>query len=464
MSSIPELRPYQTDAVGRVRDALRRSRRVLLTSPTGSGKTIMFAWLACAVAAHGSRILILAHRTELAHQISEALTAFGVAHGLIAAGRPTSGEPVQVAMVLTLINRLYRHNVVDYDLVVVDEAHHSVASSWQRILAAFPQAYLLGVTATPERLDGRPLRDLYDELVMAPTVTELVAAGFLSPAVTYAAPVSPDLTGIRTRLGDFEQGALAERMTNGKLIGDAVEHYRKLSPQLPGLAYCVGIAHSMATAEAFNGAGFSAVHVDGETPKDERRQAIADLGAGKLDLITNCGLFSEGVDVPLLGLVIMLRPTQSLALYLQMAGRALRIGGGKRRALILDHAGNWERHGLYDFPHCWSLEGREKSNAGQLVRRCPQCDAVIPIATDECPECGFEFVRRLATGAGAPRIPETMPGELERVDGERAQYLRAMAYRSLLRWIGSDPQRAEEARRARGYKRGWAWHVLSNAA
>jgi superfamily II DNA or RNA helicase len=462
MSSIPELRPYQVDAVGRVRDALRRSRRVLLASPTGSGKTIMFAWLAMAVAAHGSRILILAHRQEIADQISEALTAFSVPHGLIAAGRPTSGEPVQVAMVLTLVNRLHRYDVVDiYDLVVVDEAHHSVASSWQRILAAFPRAYVLGVTATPERLDGRPLRDLYDELVMGPGVWELVAAGFLSPAVTYAAPVSPDLTGIRTRLGDFEQGALAERMTNGKLIGDAVEHYTKLSPQLPGLAYCVSVAHSMATAEAFNGAGYSAVHIDGETLKDERRAAIAALGSGKLDLVCNCGLFSEGVDVPLLGLVIMLRPTQSLALYLQMAGRALRIGGGKRRALILDHSGNWQRHGLYDFPHCWSLEGREKTGAERLVRRCPQCHAIIPTATDECAECGF---RRLATGAGVSRIPETIAGELERVDDGRVQHLRAMPYRSLLRWIGTDPDRAEEARRARNYKRGWCFHVLSNAA
>jgi superfamily II DNA or RNA helicase len=148
------------------------------------------------------------------------------------------------------------------------------------------------------------------------------------------------------------------------------------------------VAHSIAIAEAFTEAGFKAVHVDGETPKEERRRAITDLGAGKLDLIPNWGLFSEGVDVPLLGLVVMLRPIQSLALYLQMVGRALRIGGAKRRALILDHAGNWERHGLGDFPHQWSLEGREKVNAGGLVRRCPESDAVIPIRAEHCPECG----------------------------------------------------------------------------
>jgi superfamily II DNA or RNA helicase len=462
--SVPQLRPYQVDCVTRIRDALRRSRRVLLGSPTASGKTIMFVWLAMAVAARGSRILILGHRQEIVEQISDALTAFGVMHGIIAPGHPPNSAPVQVAMVLTLANRLNQY-AGQFDLVIVDEAHHSVAETWKRILGRFSDAYVLGVSATPERLDGKPLKDLYDELVAGPSVAELVALGFLSPAVTFAAPVSPDLSGIRTRLGDFEQTALAARMTNSQLIGDAVEHYTKLAPQLPGLAYCVSIAHSIAMAEAFNAAGYKAVHIDGETPKDQRRAAIADLGAGKLDLITNCGLFSEGVDVPLLGLVILLRPTQSLALYLQMIGRALRIGGGKRRALILDHAGNWERHGLYDFPHEWSLEGREKANAGQLVRRCPECDAVIPACAEECPECGHVLVHRLTQ----PRIPEAAPGELERIDADngkdgRVQHLRAMPYRSLLQWIGSDPGRCEEARRARNYKRGWVWHVLSNAA
>jgi superfamily II DNA or RNA helicase len=280
--------------------------------------------------------------------------------------------------------------------------------------------------------------------------------------VTFAPPVRPDLSGIRTRGGDYETDVLAERMMAGGITGDAVAHYTRLMPQLPGLAYAVSVAHSQSIAQAFNGAGYSAVHVDGETPKDARRAALAALAAGKLDLVTNCALFSEGLDVSALGIVLMLRPTKSLGLYLQMCGRAVRTAPGKRRAIILDHAGNSLEHGLYDFPHQWALQGREKTRP--LVRQCPQCGAVIEAGLAACPECGHEFVSRLATGAGVSRIPQAIPGELERVDEGRVQHLRAMPYRSLLRWIGTDPDRAEEARRARNYKPGWCWHVLSNAA
>jgi superfamily II DNA or RNA helicase len=465
----PTLWPFQDHWIGQIRAAFGRCRRVLGVSPTGSGKGVMLAWLAMTVATHGKRILILGHRQEIVDQISGALDRFAVPHGIIAAGQPETAAPVQIAMVLSLANRLATHAGA-FDLVFADESHHSVAKTWRRILEAFPAAYVLGVTASPLRLDGQPLQDLYDELVVGPSVAELVAGGFLAPAVTFAAPVSPDLSGIRTRLGDFEQSALAARMMSSTLIGDAVEHYRKLSPQLPGLAYCVSIAHSEATAEAFNVGGYKTVHIDGETPKEERRAAIKALAEGRLDLITNCGLFSEGVDVPLLGLVIMLRPTQSLGLYLQMVGRALRIGGGKRRALILDHAGNWERHGLYDFPHQWSLEGRPKTDAAVLVRRCPSCNAVIPLRAEECPECGHVFVHRLAP----PRIPQTAPGQLERIDDERWLLVQTrggtLPYRRLLDWINGDADpgeravRAERARRVNNYHRGWKRHVLAEAS
>jgi DNA repair protein RadD len=264
-----ELRGYQQDCIMRIRDALRRCRRVLLQSPTGSGKTIMFVWLAMAIAAHGARVLILGHRQEIVDQVSAALTAFSVEHGIIAAGHAETAAPVQIASVMTLVRRLdhYRDTI---DLVVVDEAHHSAAATWQRVLATYPNALILGVSATPERLDGKPLNDLYRELVIGPTVTELVRLGFLSPAVTFAPPVSLDLSGIRKRAGDYELDAPASRMSSAVLIGNAVEHYRQLSPQLPGLAYGVSIAHSKMVAEAFSGAGYAAVHVDGETPPDDR--------------------------------------------------------------------------------------------------------------------------------------------------------------------------------------------------
>jgi superfamily II DNA or RNA helicase len=469
---IPTLRDYQHQIVVDLRAALRRSRRVLLASPTGSGKTCVFAWLACAVAEHGARIWIVAHRQEIVDQISAALTAFGVAHGFISAGRSETAVSVQVAMVATLARRLERHQGDLPDLLIIDEAHHATAATWRRIIDLLPEdALILGVTATPERLDGKPLSDIFRELVIGPSVADLVRDGWLAPAVHYGAKKALDLAGIRTRMGDYDQAALAERMSNDALIGDAVEHYRRLSPQLPGLVYCASIAHSMAVTEAFGAADYKAVHVDGDTPQAERQAAIAALGGGKIDLVCNVGLFSEGVDVPLLGIVLLLRPTQSLALYLQMVGRALRTGGGKRRAIILDHAGCWARHGLYDAPHAWALDGRRK-DAGPLVRQCPACGAVIPIAAAACPECGHVFVRVLRPAA----IPAVIKGDLDRIDNYDDHRLRVttrggrLRYRELLRLIaavrepGARALFVERARRANGFRRGWVWRVLEEMA
>ena len=422
---------------------------------------MIFGWLAATVAAHGSRVLILAHRQEIVDQIGDALAAVGVPHGVIAAGRPATEAAVQIASVMTLVRRLGRYAGA-FDLLVVDEAHHSAAGSWRAILDAYPSALVLGVTATPERLDGRPLDDIYAELVLGPAVKELVAEGWLSPAVTFAPPAPPDLRGIATVAGDFDIGGLAARMSTARLTGDAVEHYDRLQPQLPGLVYCASIAHSQAVAERFCMAGYAALHVDGTTPADERRDAIRRLGRGGrdgLDLITNCGLFSEGVDVPALGIVLLLRPTQSLGLYLQMIGRALRPAPGKRRALILDHAGNSLRHGLYDFDRPWSLAARQKKTAEALVRRRPACGAMVPIRAGMCAECGFVF----AAGPQTVAEPEVAAGELERVDErrqlERRQLLdrlHGMPYRALLEWTAGDPARVELARQAKKYKRGWA--------
>jgi DNA repair protein RadD len=384
------------------------------------------------------------------------LCAFGLEYGIIAAGHPANNAPVQIASVMTLVRRLGA--VGEFALVICDEAHHAIAQSWQKIFQAFADARFLGVTATPQRLDGRGLDDLFDELVMGPSVKELVDAGFLSPAVTFAPPVGPDLRGIRTRAGDFAQEALAARMSNTRLVGDAVEHYAQLCPGAPGLVYCVGIEHSQLVAQRFRAAGFRARHVDGETPKDERRAAVAALANGELDLLTNFGLFSEGVDVPVLGAVILLRPTQSLGLYLQMVGRALRPAPGKARALILDHAGNSLRHGLYDFPH---MEGRENSPGAAPVRRCPECGAMVPTAAARCPESDFVFMPALSE----PRIPNAMPGQLVNVAASDAliKQLKAMPYRQLLRWAGSDASRLRLAAHAKGYRRGWVYHRLEEA-
>jgi DNA repair protein RadD len=452
------LRPDQIEDVDHVRDALRRTRRVLLCRPCGTGKTVIFCAITERVATlSGARTLILQHRDELIGQTAATLTAMAVRYGVIAAGYPASSATVQIASINTITRRLERYRPDDFRLLFIDEAHHAAAPTWQRVIDYFAEAYAIGCSASPLRLDGGGLDRLFDELVVTRTVKDYVALGVLAPAVTFAPAQPPDLSGIRIRAGDYEQEALADRMADSAITGDAVEHYKKLSPQLPGLVYCCSIAHSQQVCAAFTAAGYAVRHVDGETPAAERERTIADLRAGKLDLATNVALFTEGLDIPVLGVVIVLRPTQSLALHLQMCGRALRVAPGKRRGLILDHAGNSLKHGLYDFGHEWSLQGRPKKSTEPLVRQCPECGALLPVRAETCSECGYRFVVQLQP----PRLPNTVKGELERVadDGVSAAQLRAMSYPRLLAWCEDNPLRLERARRARGYAKGWKYHT-----
>jgi superfamily II DNA or RNA helicase len=320
---------------------------------------------AAAAAAKGSRVVILAHRAEILEQIDSALTLFGVGHGIIAAGYPSApNELVQVASVFTVVNRLAR--IGHFDLIITDEAHHCAAATWKTILAVFSGAKVLGVTATPLRLD-----DIFEELVLGPTVRTLIDEKYLAPYVAFGPKIAPDLSRAKKSLGDYQQDQLAEIMSDAVVIRSAVTEYRRLCPGAPAIAFCVDIDHSLNVTKAFCDDGWRAAHVDGTTHRDERRDLIAALADGRLDILCNCGLISEGLDVPGVEAVTLLRPTMSRALYLQQVGRGLRPG--KPRAVILDHAGCTLRHGLPDAPHEWTLHGRQADSAAE--RHTRQCES-----------------------------------------------------------------------------------------
>jgi DNA repair protein RadD len=456
MSGAPTLRDYQEAGVAGIRACFAAgARRVLYQAPTGSGKTVLFSYIVANAVARGNRVVILGHRIEIVDQISQALTAFGVPHGIIAAGHPETPErPVQVASVMTLVRRLDR--MLPPALVVVDEAHHAVAGTWTKILAALPDARVLGVTATPERLDGKGLKDVFETLVLGPAPDALIKADFLSGFTAFAPSRSPDLSGIKTRMGDFAIGPLADVMSAGVIVNRAVDEYKKLCAGVPAIAFCVDIAHSMRVAAAFAARGYRAGHVDGETPADERRALITALATGEIQILCNCGLISEGLDVPAVVAAILLRPTKSLALYLQQVGRALRPAPGKTRALILDHAGNTFRFGLADAPRDWSLEGRAKRNI-RPVHRCPECGAINPIDAFECSECGQQL-REPPSPARQPVRLESIGRPLEEMS--QADRIAAMSYRQCLTWAGTNEARLNLVAQARGYKRGWVWHRL----
>src|SRR5262249_409797 len=445
------LRPYQERDVRELRQRFGRGvRRVCYQAPTGSGKTVLFAFIVAGAMARDNRVIIIGHRDEIVRQVSAALVELGVAHGIIAAGYDETPAPVQIANIATLVRRL--DQLAPPDLLVFDECHHAVAGMWRKILARWPGAKVLGVTATPERLDGKGLDDIFGELVIGPTVSELIAAKYLSPFTTFAPERSPDLSGVKTRAGDFALDQLGAAMSNGIVVNGAVDEYSRICFGVPAIVFCVDIAHSELVAERFAARGFRAAHVDGNTPADEGRELIAALGTGKIQVLCNCGLISEGLDVPSVVAVILLRPTKSLALYLQQVGRALRPAPGKARALILDHSGNTFRFGMVDAPRAWSLAGRPKGEGTAPLCRCEQCGALNPIAAFVCVNCGAQLRE-------PPSRNEIHTGRLVEFN-----HLAAMSYRQALHWAGDDAARLRRVAVARGYKRGWIHHVLRERA
>lgn len=446
----PVLRDYQAAIVDNVIAAYRDgARSVLVVLPTGGGKTVIFSRVVRGAAAKGKRVGVLAHRVEIVEQICVALDREGVSYGLIAPGAPQTAHLVQVASVATLARRLDEY-ADSFDLVVIDEAHHAVAGSWGKIIAAMLKARILGVTATPERLDGRGLGDVFEAMVDGPSTGDLIAQGFLSRFRVFAPATAPDLSGVRTRLGDYEIGGLRAAM-GGLVIESTVVEYSRICPGTPAVAFCVDIAHSEAVAARFRSHGYRAAHVDGETPAGERRRLIAQLGTGELNVLINCGLISEGVDIPTIGATILLRPTQSLALYLQQVGRSLRPAPGKQRALILDFAGNSLRHGLPDDDRIWSLKSkprRERPTSAASVRRCSECGAVNPANARECLECGASLLTALERAEVAIRLRAEAAAR-------QADEIRGMTYAQRIAWAGTNEVRLRIVAAACGYKRGW---------
>lgn len=403
------LRSYQQAAVDQVREAFRAGRRKpLLVAPTGSGKTVMFSYVTASAAAKGNRTLILVHRQELLEQCHRSLASMDVPHGLIAAGlTPDRNQLTQVASVQTLVRRFDR--VLPPDLIVIDEAHHATAGAWASVLAQYPQARVLGVTATPQRLDGKGLGQVFDDLIRGPEVTKLIEDGYLCKPVYYA-PKTVDLTGVHKVAGDFNRAEVAERMDKPTITGDAVTHYRKYAEGQPCIVFCTGIKHAENVAAAFNASGYRFKVIDGTLSKEERAARVAALGSGQLHGLVSVDIVSEGFDLPCVAVAILLRPTASLSLHLQQIGRVLRPAPNKPRAIILDHVGNCRRHGLAEEVRDWSLDGiKKRGKRGPQddvadTRQCPECFAVhTPSPT--CPQCLHVYEIK-------DRIPDVVDGEL----------------------------------------------------
>lgn len=447
---MPILREYQDRGIDNILAAFEQGHRsVLYVLPTAGGKTVLFAEIARRAAAEGTRVGILVHRDQLLIQAAEKVDACGLSYSLIAPGHNYYGDLVAIASKDTLVRRLDRH---DFDLIIIDEAHRATAPTYRRIMDAYPEARILGVTATPQRTNGQGLDIVFDALVCGPSIRTLIDLGFLAEPVTYGAIHKVDLSGLKTVAGDYDQHALADLMDKPRITGEAVAAYKKFCPGESAMAFGVGIRHCEDIAADFRAAGYRSTHVSGEMGRDEVRHRIASLKTGEIQVLVSCDIASEGIDIPSVRAGILLRPTSSLIVYLQQAGRVLRPKPNGGKALILDHAGSFARFGLVDDEREWSLEGRKKrsragdSEAAVSVRQCPMC-FFCHRPTTVCPECGHVYEI-------AAREPDVESGELAVIDAaalRRAKWAQVAKARTL--------EELEKIGRDRGYSLQWAYRV-----
>lgn len=461
-----ELYDYQQQVIDQLRHEMARllsigkRPRVMLQLPTGAGKTVVASELMRGAARKRTPTLFVAHRSELIYQTSDKLTRFGVPHGLIipSESRPV-GHTTLVGTIQSVTSRA-RSNRIDYpDLkfVFVDEAHRAAATSYRDLIETYPEAFVVGLSATPVRTDGRGLGDVFNSIIQGPSIDQLTAMGRLVP-VRYFAPESYDLTGVRTRGGDFVDSDLDAAVNKTTLVGNIVVEWQRIAGDRKTVVFASSVAHSRAIARRFQECGIRAAHIDGETKMDERRQILSDLSDGTIQVVCNCQILTEGWDQPDVSCIVLARPTKSVAMYLQIAGRALRPSPGKTDCVIIDHTGTCQRLGAINEYTDWHLspsrgEGVQRKSTGGVVREpkpCPQCAALISPAP-ACPECGYEFPR--SQRAEDPLETDDQLIELFGVGksrGKKQEWTQAQKQRFYAELLGYARQK--------NYNHGWAYH------
>lgn len=457
-----ELRDYQAKIVDEVRVKLRKVRRVLIQLPTGGGKTAIASYITHGVIARGNPCWFLCHRDFLVEQTSKTWARLGIDHSYVASGKWYNPYLLsQVAMVNTLRNRLAKI-IATYGVPKVciwDEAHHISAATWSAIMDMLPDTTHIGLSATPVRLDGKGLDAHFDDIVIGPSVRWLMEQGYLSDYRMFA-PSAPDMTGVHTRGHDWDKQEVDAAINKSVIIGDLVGHYRRYGMGKRGVYFCHSVARSIALADAFSQAGIPARHLDGDASTWERKHAAQQFADGALAVLTNVDLFGEGYDLAAqaerdvtIELVGLCRPTQSLGLHLQQIGRALRPKD--EPAIILDHAGNWVKHGLPDDDREWSLKGIERKPSTS-TQQCENCLAVVSAHAVVCKVCGQSLKEKATLSGMGGREVEHKDGELLEV--ERDLNRRSRELEELQ--AGSVHELMDIAKR-RGYEDplGWASYV-----
>jgi superfamily II DNA or RNA helicase len=373
-----QLRNYQQQLIDNARRAFSGGiRSVLLQAPTGAGKTVLFSEITRLARLNDQKIWIIVPRNILLQQASDTLSLIDVSHGLIAAGIEESlAYDVHVVSKDTLIRRMDKIKRQP-DFAIVDEAHLAL-DRYIQIFEAMPQTKWLGVTATPERLDGRGLSELYQRLVLGPTIYELVQLGYLTDVQYFCPPVA-GIEKLSRKGTEYDPDELENLLETRKIYGKSIEHYEKYAKNKSTIIFCRSIKMAEQTAHRFNNAGYEFENIDGKMSYKKIKTLINALSSGEIQGLTSCEIITYGLDVPRVECIIMLRPTMSRTLFFQMIGRGVRIFPGKEKCVILDHVGNYQLHGHPFARYEWNFEGtqkvkRKRETNIERLKLCPQLD------------------------------------------------------------------------------------------
>lgn len=453
------LRPYQSEVIERVKDAFTKHKRVCLQVPTGGGKTIISAYMISNAIAKRNKVLFLVHLRELIDQTSAKLELFNVKHGFIASGYRTNDEMCQLAMIQTLNRWIDKIDFVP-DFIVVDEFHHSCSKQYQKVIERFPEAKLIGLTATPIRLDGKGLKQFADVLVQGPDVKQLITDGFLNGYEYYSVPSKLDLSDVKVKMGEFEAKSLERALERADIVGDCVAHYQRYLAGKKAIVFCARVKYSHQVVAQFEAAGIRAAHLDGEMSKAERLATINKFRSGEIQVLSNCSLISEGFDVPDCDGVIMLRPTKSLGLFLQMVGRGLRPSANK--TIILDHVRNHEEHGLPCDMREWALTDKKVKGGTISVSVCQDCFAVFN--GRQCGACGSVRVVKIKENKSKAVVPielvqVTIGNTNTTIEKKKGSYKQSEVNK-LLRECKTNDDFYRLAKQL-GYQQGWAYNRIN---
>lgn len=447
-------RQYQIDLIERARLSVSRGKKApLIVLPTGGGKSLVATLIMESALQREKRALFIAPRRQLIFQIAEDLDEYRVQYGVIMSGEPRSITPkVSIAS----LDTLHRRSKPPADLIIVDEAHNVFGEKARAIFNEYPNAIKIGFTATPCRADGKGMGELYDDMIVGPSMTELISLGALVPMRYFTTPTNLDLSKIDLVAGDYNQSQLDEHMSQPKLVGDVVKNWLQICPDRQTVVFAVKRTHAMALQAEFEKAGVIADYIDGDTENEDRKRILRRIESGESRVIVSVDVLSYGWNSPAVSCAVMARPTKSLARYLQAVGRVLRPYPGKEDAFLIDCGDVVKNLGFVDEDQPWSLEGETKVTERKERERkerkepdpidCPKCHALIK-PMPKCPECGEDLRERHAAAFKALDV-ELAEMDRENKKAEKKSFTpeeKQLLYSELLGYASD-----------KGYKQGWA--------